>query len=38
LMAEEFMLLKVACRNLVETLLRLVGSTYLVCPKGSYES
>jgi hypothetical protein len=32
------MLPKLSCRNHVETLLRLVGSGYLVCLKGSYES
>jgi hypothetical protein len=38
LMAEELMLPKVSYRTLFETLLRLVRSSYLVCPKRSYES
>jgi hypothetical protein len=35
LMAEELMLPKVSCRNLVEILLRLMGSSYLACHKDS---
>jgi hypothetical protein len=38
LAAEELTLPKVSCQNLVETLLRLVGSNYLVCMKRSYRS
>jgi hypothetical protein len=38
LMAEELMLPKVSCQNLVGTPLRLAGVDYLVCPKRFYES
>jgi hypothetical protein len=37
-MAKELTLPKVSCQDRVERLLRLVGSSYLVCPKRSYES
>jgi hypothetical protein len=35
LVAEDLMLLKVSCQNLVGILLRLEGLGYLVCPKDS---
>jgi hypothetical protein len=38
LMAEELMLPKVSCQNLVGTPLRLAGLDYLVCPKRFFES
>jgi hypothetical protein len=38
LMAEELMLPKVSCRNLVGTFLRVAELGYLVCPKRFYES
>jgi hypothetical protein len=38
LRAEELMLPKVSCQNLIEAFLRLAGSGYLVCPEGFFES